>query len=128
MARHEYISYKLVNPIITSWAHGKLDYSQANATNDFTMKLQCEAVGYGSGMVSDGTVEGFGIEHYDNTPSPLTGVPDPISLSPSFVKTTNNSSSLNTIVQQIKNLSKVYGDKSGNKDAEAFTLLYKYVS
>ncbi len=101
MARHEYISYKLVNPIITSWAHGKLDYSQANATNDFTMKLQCEAVGYGSGMVSDGTVEGFGIEHYDNTPSPLTGIPDPTSLSPTFVNTTNNSSSLNTIVQQI---------------------------
>jgi LmbE family N-acetylglucosaminyl deacetylase len=31
-------------------------------------------------------------------------------------------------LNQIKNLSKVYGDKSGNVDAEAFTLLYKYVS
>lgn len=28
---------------------------------------------------------------------------------------------------QIKNLSRVYGDKSGNIDAEAFTLVYKYV-
>ena len=30
-------------------------------------------------------------------------------------------------LQQIRNLSRVYGDKSGNPDAEAFTLLYKYV-
>ena len=31
-------------------------------------------------------------------------------------------------INQIKNLYKVYGYKSGNLDAEAFTLLYKYVS
>jgi len=30
-------------------------------------------------------------------------------------------------LEQIRNLSRVYGDKSGNPDAEAFTLLYKYV-
>jgi len=30
-------------------------------------------------------------------------------------------------LEQIRNLSRVYGDKSGNMDAEAFTLLYKYV-
>ena len=30
-------------------------------------------------------------------------------------------------LRQIRNLSRVYGDKSGNTDAEAFTLLYKYV-
>ena len=31
-------------------------------------------------------------------------------------------------INQIRNLSRVYGDKSGNIDAEAFTLLYKYVN
>ena len=30
-------------------------------------------------------------------------------------------------LRQIRNLSRVYGDKSGNPDAEAFTLQYKYV-
>jgi len=30
-------------------------------------------------------------------------------------------------LRQIRNLSKLHGDKSGNPDAEAFTLLYKYV-
>jgi len=30
-------------------------------------------------------------------------------------------------LEQIRNLSRVCGDKSGNPDAEAFTLLYKYV-
>lgn len=102
MARHEYISYKLTNPIITSWNHNKLDYSQSNATNDFTMKLQCEAVSYDSGMVDDGTVEGFGVEHYDNTPSPISGSENTTSFSPTFSnRTTGINSTLDTIVQQI---------------------------
>ena len=33
----------------------------------------------------------------------------------------------NDKLEQIRNLSRVYGDKSGNADAEAFTLQYKYV-
>ena len=102
MARHEYVSYKLINPLISSWNHNKLDYSPGNQTHDFVMKLQCEAISYGSGMVSDGTVEGFAIEHYDNTPSPLTGSVNNTSVSPTFVKKpTTVNSSLNTIVQQI---------------------------
>lgn len=102
MARHEYVSYKLINPIITSWNHNKLDYSEGNTTNDFTMKLQCEAITYGTGMVSDGTVEGFAAEHYDITPSPLSGIPNATALSPTFTnQTTTVNSILNTIVQQI---------------------------
>lgn len=102
MARHEYVSYKLINPLIQNWNHNKLDYSQGNVTHDFTMKLQCEAVTYGSGMVSDGTVEGFAVEHYDNTPSPLTSGVNNTSASPSFATQSNTDNSiLNTIAQQI---------------------------
>lgn len=102
MARHEYVSYKLINPIITSWNHNKLDFSDAK-THDFTMKIQCEAVAYGSGMVEDGDVEGFGYEHYDTTPSPLVGVSDNGSLSPSFTKenTISGSSLINTLIEQL---------------------------
>jgi hypothetical protein len=71
MARHEYVSYKLINPIITNWNHNKLDYAQTNATHDFDMKLHYESVAYGSGSVSAGDPEGFALSHYDNTPSPI---------------------------------------------------------
>lgn len=72
MARHEYVSYKLHNPIIQSWNHNKVDYEQSKG-HDNTMQLLIEAVSYGSGIVEPGDPEGFGFEHYDNTPSPLKG-------------------------------------------------------
>jgi hypothetical protein len=72
MARHEYVSYKLINPIITSWSHNKVDYAQ-NAVHDNSMGLAYEAVEYGSGVVSANDPIGFGNEHYDTTPSPLRG-------------------------------------------------------
>ena len=72
MARHEYVSYKLINPIITSWSHNKVDYSQG-AVHDNSMGLAYEAVEYGSGLVTANDPIGFGTEHYDTTPSPLKG-------------------------------------------------------
>lgn len=85
MARHEYVSYKLINPIITSWNHNNLDYSQ-NTGHDNSVTLAYEAVAYGNGLVSAGDPEGFGQEHYDTTPSPLKGGASQTA-SPSF---TNN--------------------------------------
>jgi hypothetical protein len=87
MARHEYVCYQLVNPLITSWNHNKLDYSDSK-THEFDMKLLYEAVDYSVGQVADGTPEGFGVEHYDLMPSPLMGVnPDSTRINPSFVQT-----------------------------------------
>jgi len=68
MARHEYVSYRLVNPIITGWNHNKVDYGQVGV-HDNTVKLAYEAVAYGSGAVTDGAIEGFAREHYDTTPT-----------------------------------------------------------
>lgn len=72
MARHEYVSYKLINPIITSWNHNNLDYSQVGA-HDNSVTIAYEAVSYGSGSVTAGDPEGFGNEHYDTTPSSIQG-------------------------------------------------------
>lgn len=85
MARHEYISYTLHNPIISSWNHNKVDYS-AQGTHDNTMQVMYEAVSYDGGDVQEGTPEGFGLEHYDKAPSPLKGSPD----SGSINQTLNN--------------------------------------
>jgi hypothetical protein len=70
MARHEYVSYKLHNPIITSWNHNKVDYAQTGV-HDNQMQLSYEAVSYNVGETTQGDPEGFGLEHYDSTPSPL---------------------------------------------------------
>jgi len=72
MARHEYVSYKFINPIIANWNHNKLSYSDYGL-HDNDMKIMYEAVAYGSGEVSEDDPEGFGDTHYDKTPSPLLG-------------------------------------------------------
>lgn len=93
LARHDYVGYKLVNPIITSWNHNKVDYSSGDS-HDFDMKLQYEAVSYSYGEIKDGVPEGFGVDHYDQTPSPLSS-----NGSSSTVKTSIPSN--NNVTQQI---------------------------
>jgi hypothetical protein len=95
MARHEYICYTLYNPIIKSWDHQSVDYAKKE-THDFSMTLAYEAVAYSTGEVTAGDPIGFGLEHYDVTPSPLSGNGDGLSASPSFTNNrnlTNNASS-----------------------------------
>lgn len=104
MARHEYVSYRLVNPIITGWNHNKVDYGQTGV-HDNTVKLAYEAVAYGSGQISDGVIEGFGQEHYDVTPSILqTGAPPAPSATPTFSNRVSQNSAqsfLQTLTQSI---------------------------
>jgi hypothetical protein len=103
MARHEYVSYTLHNPVIQTWNHNKVDYEQGKG-HDNAMQILYEAVSYGSGNVSENDPEGFGVEHYDRTPSPLQGSPDAQTSSPSFVpsgSSTSASEFLNTVVNQL---------------------------
>lgn len=87
MARHEYTAYTLYNPLITDWNHNKLEYATHQALHDFTMMLQYESVSYSTGIVSAGNPEGFGTEHYDQTPSPIHGPAYNQNISPSFANT-----------------------------------------
>ena len=89
MARHEYVSYQLINPIFTSWNHNKVDYAQ-NAIHDNTAAIAYEAVVYGNGTVdaADGDTI-LDTSHYDFTPSPLQGSGTGGSASPSFVNGAN---------------------------------------
>lgn len=112
MARHEYVAYKLVNPIITKWSHNKVDYSIGNQTHDNTMTLAFEAVAYSNGSVSRGDPEGFSLEHYDTTPSPLSSRGDLTSSSPSFSK----GSTLDSlkIIKNVANTLSSYQGKEAN--------------
>ena len=107
MARHEYVMYQLWNPVITSWNHNKVSYSD-HSTRDFDMKIMYEAVSYGVGEVLNGDPEGFAVTHYDLEGSSLMGInPDPSIIDPSFVSSldveTLSPSILNAALTQITN-------------------------
>jgi hypothetical protein len=89
------------------------------------MTIQCESVAYGSGVVTEGDPEGFGfIDHYDITPSPLTGTnPDPTVSDPSFVKSFDTTgiavSALNNAVATVN----TYQNTSSGSGSSAVNLL-----
>lgn len=105
MARHEWISYTLINPVIKSWDHQNVAYNK-NDVHEFAMALSFEAVTYDMGSVNDGTVEGFGQAHYDQTASPLQGGSAGTTASPSFVSQQYNAnnaiSNLTNIVNTVQ--------------------------
>lgn len=70
-ARKEWTSYTLVNPMIKSWNHDTMDYSQ-NAPVEHQITIDYESVAYDTGSVAGNPIPGFGEEHYDRTPSPIT--------------------------------------------------------
>jgi hypothetical protein len=69
--RRQFTSATLVNPVISQWSHDTLNYSDSGPAQN-TMTLAYEAVNYGSGSVSPNNPPGFGVDHYDTTPSPLS--------------------------------------------------------
>lgn len=71
MSRRRFNGYTLVNPKISNWQHGNMDYS-ASEFNENTMTVQYEAVKYSSGQVTYNNPKGFATLHYDTTPSPLS--------------------------------------------------------
>lgn len=112
MARHEYVGYKLVNPLITKMEMGKVDYSKTTP-HEISMTIQCEAVSYESGLVSDGGVEGFGQTHYDTTPSPLSGQAPLASATPSF---TNQASTTSNALDFLNNTAATVNSYQNTKD------------
>ncbi len=71
MSRKRFHGYKLINPIITSWNHGDLDYFDGETISS-DMTLEYEAVIYSAGNVTYDNPKGFASLHYDKLPSPLT--------------------------------------------------------
>ena len=73
LARHQYLTMTLVNPIIESWQHDTMDNSAGAEPVQSSMSVAYESVFYADGPVSEGTSpKGFATEHYDHTPSPIS--------------------------------------------------------
>lgn len=74
--QHKYVTYTLINPLISEWAHDTYNYSEGGGTMENRMTIQYETVKYGEGAIgrsTAGTVPGFGTpEYYDLIKSPLS--------------------------------------------------------
>ena len=71
--KKQFTSYRLVNPVIASWAHDDLDAADGAGVLENTMQIFYETVIYGAGTVTRGNQpRGFATIHYDNEPSPLS--------------------------------------------------------
>lgn len=72
MARKQYTTYTLVNPVIQSWNHDTLDNSASAEPVQNSMTVVYESVFYADGPVEAGNAPvGFAENHYDQTPSPI---------------------------------------------------------
>lgn len=69
--QHKFVSYQLVNPLIKSWEHDRLDQTQGGRMLENKMQVDYESVFYSHGAVGIDNPAGFASLHYDNTPSPL---------------------------------------------------------
>jgi hypothetical protein len=74
--QHNFVMYRLINPMIESFSHDTYDYSQGNGVMENQMTLQYETVKYYEGAIDgrspDAIVKGFGSDAtYDRTLSPI---------------------------------------------------------
>ena len=69
----KYVSYTLINPLITAFNHDSPSSSeQQGGTSECSMTIAYEGISYDVGAISSGKVVGFAQEHYDKNPSPLS--------------------------------------------------------
>lgn len=96
LAQGSYVSYKLINPIFTSWNHNPVDYANTTSPHEVEATIAYEAVEYGAGKVAPGDPEGFSLQNYDLGVSPLTGL-DPTGASLQDISTTPNLQGINVV-------------------------------
>ena len=70
MNRHLFTSFQMVNPLLASWDHDKVDQT-ASKFAESRMQVAYETVFYGQGQVKKDNPTGFAVFHYDTDPSPL---------------------------------------------------------
>jgi hypothetical protein len=76
LSQHNWVSYTLINPLISSFSHDTYDYAQGNGVMEHRMSLEYETVAYDEGNLSGNApgnkVPGFGLDaNYDRQLSPI---------------------------------------------------------
>ena len=73
LARREWFSYTLINPLVTQWGHDTLDNADGSSFMENSLAVAYEGVIYDHGTIDDNEPVGFTDQEtrYDNVPSPL---------------------------------------------------------
>lgn len=74
--QHNFVSYTLINPILSRAAHDTYSYAEGGGTMEISMGIEYETVVYNQGAIDgrspSNIVTGFGLENsYDRTLSPI---------------------------------------------------------
>jgi hypothetical protein len=70
-----FTSFTLVNPLITTWQHDRLDQSDGSGIMKNSMRIAYETILYDREITSAENIQSFGdIQHYDTIPSPYNSV------------------------------------------------------
>lgn len=75
LQRRKFTTFKLIRPILSSWNHDSVDYTDASTPMQNSITVSYDAVVYERGDVetgSSGSPTTFGQEKYDKVPSPLS--------------------------------------------------------
>jgi hypothetical protein len=72
LAKQNWASYTLVNPLLSAWQHGDLDYGDGAGLMENSITVAYESVLYGSGDINTSIPTGFTSQEtlYDNVDSP----------------------------------------------------------
>ncbi len=104
--KKRFSSYNLIRPTITYFSHGQHTTGEYSPM-EHSMQVAYEAVLYDSGPVSQSTVQGFDVIHYDNTPSPLRNAGAALGGIEGLIKGVQNGD-LGTIVNQGINVYNIF--------------------
>ena len=75
LQRRRFTTYRLIRPILSSWNHDSVDYTDSNTPMQNSITVNYDSVVYERGDVetgSNGSPTTFGQERYDKVPSPLS--------------------------------------------------------
>lgn len=97
LARKEWFSYTLINPLLSAWQHDSLDNADGSGIMENVITVAYEAVKYDNGTIGDqGEPANYTSQetHYDNQPSPLgyavSNITQAYGLSPRLYNINNN--------------------------------------
>lgn len=120
LAKQNWYSYTLINPILTSWSHDTLDYSDGTTPMENTINIAYEGVLYNNGSITDNAdPAGFTDQEtaYDVIHSPITTAPTSLGestllsqkLSPSLSSSNKNITPIDRLFAATKNSSQATG-------------------
>lgn len=112
LAKQQWYSYTLINPILTAWSHDTLDYSDGATPMENTINVAYEGVLYNNGSITDNAdPAGFTDQEtaYDVIHSPLKAPAPSLSsissekLAPNLKSQNNNISGIDRLFSATKN-------------------------